>query len=1041
MSTSVSKNQLGNFLKEARAIIAREGQLTAKALAEVHTLGVQHGLSVAQLEKAVAMLKASKPVGGIGTVATKDEQVSFRDVVETEVRKTGALTPWLKRKLLACAAHQTQLSQEVALKIITKVTTQLGVAVVNEQDAYRRLHQQIEDTSPTGEPDIHALQTFCSAAHQIGRDRKSVDQILSNIREKKTVTNQKTLLYAGLILAPILLAAIGFGIWASWPNQPSQQIVEGPPSGQPPENQPTEGGEGANEGKNEPNHWWKKVANLEEPLIQLKKQFPKEAATFQGLSSADEYEREKAFQNILLKLSDFYRKPTARPHLVRFLAGCYAGEPSDNNARYIETALVSQFPRHTDKIVSHEVANFQRRLWFAEAAVAAMKHPDVPDKRRDSLQKGIEYLMAVPLDMKAGEQDLIKNVRKVMCQRFVKNVLMTASEEPNTSLQVFGDLESAATPYLSERTRQDAKADLLMLVLKQPKADSKLVVPMLSEVFPKLDLELKEFVLGAYRDAEPGLGTAIEPQLRKNVGAVIEPKMSQKEKAEAMLKVIKNYRYFLALANQRVRTPLTKAGKVNQVLQETIHLAHASTLGTVLTQRPMSPELFEKLKKTPVLGAKKKSEPKKKEPKTTTSNPVAVPAGPPPVLNGSLNATNPTDRYFGHRGCRCFVHVVPLIGGRRYVFDMSATFDSYLRLESPTGRYITADNDGGPGWHARIYFDCPVNGHYRLTATSYWASFGQYAITIRPRGFGPLPPPVMDAVVGTQPVVKQEPKKVNISQLLPLVKALHTTENVRVRIRFFQQLAKASDGELNTGIARALAKYILTYDGQDEFNAKVQSLKESQLKESRELKLACVDYLATDAELFRVRVESVFSVLLGETVTLNNDSDWRREARKVMLKHVIKTLKVPNYADEAAKKLREFYVQQAQALGMNPSVFSKKSNLSGVLDIMIRYLGGQLQTDNITTKDQETLADIRDHTRVANFLYESDLQKTVALQRQWFRSLAVHVRTLRPNRKGEVASIQQDFQDAEDKDAPTLGQLREAERHILRLWTALHKDG
>lgn len=70
--------------------------------------------------------------------------------------------------------------------------------------------------------------------------------------------------------------------------------------------------------------------------------------------------------------------------------------------------------------------------------------------------------------------------------------------------------------------------------------------------------------------------------------------------------------------------------------------------------------------------------------------------------------------------------------GRTYVIDMVSTqIDPYLRLENMSGRQLAQDDDSGGFPNARIIFQAPEDGTYRVIGTSFAPATGGFTLLIR----------------------------------------------------------------------------------------------------------------------------------------------------------------------------------------------------------------------------------------------------------------------------------------------------------------------
>jgi peroxiredoxin len=98
-------------------------------------------------------------------------------------------------------------------------------------------------------------------------------------------------------------------------------------------------------------------------------------------------------------------------------------------------------------------------------------------------------------------------------------------------------------------------------------------------------------------------------------------------------------------------------------------------------------------------------------------------------IEGMLSQADAKDT---KRGTPCKVHLVKMRRGVTYTIDMkSRQFDSYLRLEDKNGRQLDEDDDGGGNLDARIIFNCPKDGEYRVICTCFQAASGKYTLLVK----------------------------------------------------------------------------------------------------------------------------------------------------------------------------------------------------------------------------------------------------------------------------------------------------------------------
>ncbi len=80
------------------------------------------------------------------------------------------------------------------------------------------------------------------------------------------------------------------------------------------------------------------------------------------------------------------------------------------------------------------------------------------------------------------------------------------------------------------------------------------------------------------------------------------------------------------------------------------------------------------------------------------------------------------------------VFEVNLVKGKTYTVDMESTqFDAYLRLENSERQQLAEDDDSGGNLNARIIFQAPADGVYRIITTTFApGARGNFTLRIQP---------------------------------------------------------------------------------------------------------------------------------------------------------------------------------------------------------------------------------------------------------------------------------------------------------------------
>jgi serine protease Do len=102
-------------------------------------------------------------------------------------------------------------------------------------------------------------------------------------------------------------------------------------------------------------------------------------------------------------------------------------------------------------------------------------------------------------------------------------------------------------------------------------------------------------------------------------------------------------------------------------------------------------------------------------------------------VNGKLESTDTPDKV---RKTPCKVYRVHFTKGKIYQIDLiSSDFDAFLRLEDSKGEQVAEDDDSGGGLNARIIYQAPKSGDYKVIATNLRANVvGNYHLRVNERG-------------------------------------------------------------------------------------------------------------------------------------------------------------------------------------------------------------------------------------------------------------------------------------------------------------------
>jgi hypothetical protein len=121
-----------------------------------------------------------------------------------------------------------------------------------------------------------------------------------------------------------------------------------------------------------------------------------------------------------------------------------------------------------------------------------------------------------------------------------------------------------------------------------------------------------------------------------------------------------------------------------------------------------------------------------------------IPLSEKPLLQekNKLTADDPVyenKNLFGKRDTHFKAFKVKMKAGQVYLIDMvrkgkdfaTKDIDPYLFLEDSERRIVASDDDSGGNYNARIVFQAPRDGEYRVIATTLGRATGDFTLTVR----------------------------------------------------------------------------------------------------------------------------------------------------------------------------------------------------------------------------------------------------------------------------------------------------------------------
>ena len=785
--------------------------------------------------------------------------------------------------------------------------------------------------------------------------------------------------------------------------------------------------------------WWDSIpdSGLAVAFVALKESMPQHGAVLEGIAAKSDVKRYKPYEQLETKLSELADNAKDREPLGRFLEGCCVFEPSDLNIKPLRRALAGLLPRAGDAFRPEEKGQELERASFALHIYAgSMSHKAIRPGTVQDLANDLGRVFGVSFDSRVPPEKFKSQLQKALAEQCYRNTLPTARKSFDYALVMRGLLIEKYSQHLAPALRAKVDVDLIAVGLSQGDSAWPKLEPILKTSLESTDVAVGWKILDIYEQAKPDLAEKLEKVLVTRWKAAANPKLTHAEKAAAFRKSLVNAK--ISPEERRKQLQKLAAFKPGQkkeaaaLLQDTVRLAHASTMASILFREDGEVAVFDELVgKVPEIA---RTGPAKTKPPDGKSKPAAkgvIIVGPEPtVMQGQLTRDP-------RRGGVFKVVAMSLKAGQLYNMVLtSRSFAATLRLEGPSGEFVAAAERSIA---ARIVFTAPADGVYRLTASTLAkGAAGSYTLVIQERaGFAGIVPFPFVKGPGIMPEVKapkKTPKTIDKKDLDDL-----DNKQSQVRVAAFKRMAENVSGELSPRHARKIAAYLLSLknDQKDELAEAVAKL--DSFRNCRQLLLALADHAAKE-DVTQQTTETIVGGLLGKSLRFARDEDWRTACRTMLLQRALDlTGSSTSSADQAAKILGELYKEQGLAFGIDDPEFLALTRPTQVLESVIKHVAAKAGKQNSAAGDKEYLEQIGRHLQAAQFVAENDLEYMVLLQRHWLKVLSIYLQEKAPAHAKGLTEIQHDLAASDRQSRSVLDQLRAGEEKILGVWVLAYQ--
>ncbi|MCE9528524.1 MAG: hypothetical protein K8R36_20970, partial [Planctomycetales bacterium] len=228
--------------------------------------------------------------------------------------------------------------------------------------------------------------------------------------------------------------------------------------------------------------------------------------------------------------------------------------------------------------------------------------------------------------------------------------------------------------------------------------------------------------------------------------------------------------------------------------------------------------------------------------------------------------------------------------------------------------------------------------------------------------------------------------------------------------------------------ASAVCRYLLAEKSNDEQQA-IQT-QMPHFKGWKHLRLALADQVE-ETKLPAAQIQELVNGLCGDGAFSSSDSF--RRTLLLSVKHDLGTAKSSggegSSVPQAAKQLAEYYRTRARLAGVSSAELSAAESPGQVLELIVQVMA----KGSGEKKPAVGEAGVAEQLEAARFLGNSDLRRTVLLQRLVIRAAVQRITAIRPRQAESAALVLASLETADAKSENILVQLYHGEAATLKL--------
>ncbi|MFW6169668.1 MAG: hypothetical protein ACODAD_04195 [Planctomycetota bacterium] len=619
---SADDRKLQAFFEEVAPILARHRGITPQSRVLMNAVSERLGLTQRELERALAALQQRAPEQQETDPRQLERRESFRAYCRRAMAHlpNGIITFKTEKRLCQAGEHFHGVAPQWIKPTIKEVASEIGTRFVSKQDAIEHVTALVENQL-SSRPIIDGTTRtrIYAEGTQWGLEPMDIDSIMRRrtemLRRRMLAERRRSRWVINFVVGGFAVAAVTVLAMLLLPQ------LNAPLSTR--QKSPGKRGESPPVKQHSAVPWWDD--SLHVALARLRITRSDLGPVLKDLVSDQARLRKQAYAELVGRFTRRLPERDQEEPARQLLASLYALEPSDTAAKALSAKLLHVFDS-LDEGTPGPPKLVDAMVWHCQIAAAMATHPEIPLPRRKHLMEQLEKSLFATGDPPLETEALERFYAAALAKRLYQRLTREAADDPEGVGEVFPAVHTLARRWLDspalDRLVVEFLSSILPVVEGQQRqlnrygpairwisrsSDPNTIIKLLNIYRRTTDENLANTFAILFYDrlgAAPGTLTESEmiQEIRESLGIAAHERKSRRwntlvETAESLL--------------NRHESDSTDPDSTDpeQVLQETVELAHAATLACALTCGEAGESVFEEMEKEgpEQLGQAKKS--------------------------------------------------------------------------------------------------------------------------------------------------------------------------------------------------------------------------------------------------------------------------------------------------------------------------------------------------------------------------------------------------------------------------------------------------